>query len=174
MNKKTIITSAVIAGGLLLNLSATSVFAENLGGVNSETKEVRCTRITSKVNDLYTKLTTNESIGKRHQSVIDRLNEIITKVEDKGLGSEKLKADLTSLTEKMNAWQSAYSSLKTKVSATKDLACGDSDGAYKASVTEMKAQREVLNSANTDFWNFVKATVKPDIASLRDQFKSTK
>lgn len=174
MKEKLIVTALVITGGLFLNLSTTSTYAAGLGSKTKETQEVRCTRVTTKVDDLYTKLTSNDSVGKRHQTVIDHLNEIITKVEGKSLNSDKLKSDLVILTEKMNSWQTAYTSLKAKVSATKELACGDSDGVYKTSLSEMKAQREVLNTANADFWNYVKNTVKPDITSLRDQFKSTK
>ena len=174
MNKKPIIASVIVTGGLLLGLSATSTYAAGLGTKTKETQEVRCARITAKVNELNTKLSSNESIGKRHQAVADHLNEIITKVEGKSLNSDKLKADLLVLTEKLNIWQTAYSTLKTKVSVTKELACGDSDGAYKTSLAEMKTQREALNTANTDFWNFVKNTIKPDIASLREQFKSAK
>lgn len=174
MKKKLIVTTLVISGGLFLSLSTTSTYAAGLGSKTKETQEVRCARVTAKVNDLNTKLTSNESIGKRHQNVIDHLSEIITKVENKSLNSDKLKSDLVILTEKMSSWQAAYTSLKAKVSATKELACGDSDGAYKTSLSEMKAQREVLNTTNTDFWNYVKNTVKTDIASLRDQFKSTK
>lgn len=172
MNYKKVLLSTLIASAAI-GLTSTGVFAEETT-VKGELKEARCTRVTTRVNNLTTRLTNGESARQnRHQKVIDRLNAIITRVEAAGLNADKLKSDVTTLGELKTTWQNEYTSLLTKLDATKQYACGQSEGQFVQAVKDARAQRKVMHDANLEFWKFVKNTVKPDIRAIRGQLKST-
>jgi hypothetical protein len=132
-----------------------------------------CTRITSHVETLKTRLTNDENIRlNRHQGVIDRVNTIIARLKANNMNADKLTADVTALMEKKAKWQTEYTLLLTKLDATKQYACGASQGQYVQAVKDARAQRLVMHNANMDFWNYVRNTVRPDIQTIRTQLKA--
>lgn len=135
--------------------------------------EAVCTRVSAHVETLKTRLTNDENIRlNRHQGVIDRVNTVIARLKANNINSDKLTADVTALTEKKAKWQAEYTLLLTKLDATKQYACGASQGQYVQAVKDARAQRLVMHNANMDFWNYVRNTVRPDIQSIRTQLKA--
>lgn len=135
--------------------------------------EAVCTRVTTHVETLKTRLTNDENIRlNRHQNVIDRLNTIIARLKANNINSDKLTADVAALTEKKAKWQTEYTLLLSKLDATKQYACGASQGQYVQAVKDARAQRLVMHNANMDFWNYVRNTVRPDIQTIRTQLKA--
>lgn len=176
MNYKKVILSALVISTVSLSALPTGVFAQKATTAlaKTERKKAHCTRVTTRVNDLTTRLTGDEPKRQSHyQKVIDRLNTIIAKVEAANINADKLKSDVASLTSKKTAWQAEYTTLLSKLNATKKFACGQSEGQFVQAVKDARAQRQTMHNTNMDFWNFVKNTVKPDIQSIRGQLKST-
>ncbi len=173
MNFKPMFATALVTISVLA--IPTAALAQDASPTTLKDKivENRCQRVTTRVDNVNNRLTGSENIRQnRHQKVIDRLNTIIAKVEAAGLDVSKLKSDLTELTAKRDTWQAEYTELLEKLAATKQFACGNSEGQFVAAVKAARDQRKVMHQANLDFWSYVRNTVKPDIKAIRSQLKS--
>jgi len=141
--------------------------------IREEVKENRCNRITTQVTNLKNRLTNDEAIREnRHQQVINRLNEIVIKLNARNIDTAHLVQEIATLTEKKNTWQSAYTSLLEKLEATGTYACGNSDGQYKQAVKDMRAQRLAMHQANADFWTYAR-TIRMELTRIYDTLKVT-
>ena len=173
MNFKPMFATALIT---IVVLSApTAALAQDASPTTLKDRVVenRCQRVTTRVENTTNRLTGSENVRQnRHQKVIDHLNTIITKVEAAGINADKLKADLTELTAKRDTWQTEYTKLLEKLAATKQFACGNSEGQFVAAVKAARDQRLVMHQANLAFWNYVRTTVKPDIKAIRQELKA--
>ena len=146
--------------------------AQEVSPVKGVNKTANCTKATTRINELITKLQNSEEVRQgRHQKTIDRINAVITKFNAKNINTDKLKSDVVVMTTKKAHWEQQYAILLTKLNATKQYACGSSEGKFRQAVKDAKDQRHIMREANMDFWNFVKNTVKPDVKESRGQFK---
>lgn len=144
------------------------------GAMKQEIKEEHCTTVTNHITNLTNRLTNDDTIRQnRHQKVIDRLNAIIAKLEASNIDVTKLKADVAALIQKKNTWYSAYTTLLDDLNATKQYACGNSQGQFKTAVQTARTQRQTMHTANMDFWTYVENTVRPDLKAIRSQLKIT-
>lgn len=163
--------------GIALSVIAAGIFptvvSAQTPSVKSERKAERCNRVTTRINDLLTRLQNDDNIRQnRHQKVIDRLNVIISKATAANINADKLKTDVATLTDKRGVWKSDYGALLAKLTATRQFACGESQGQFAQAVKDARLARQTMRAANMDFWNFVANTVRPDIQALRSQLKA--
>lgn len=183
MNYKLILISSTLISGLMGTVLPVSVFAQiptvsslrqQIRQEKQEIRQDRCDLVETKISNLTTRLQNEESARQQHhQNMIDRLNKLIDALSAKSINTDKLKADVATLTDKKNAWQQQYTALLDKLAATKQYACGKSNGEFRQALLDAQAQRRTMRQTNVDFWNYVLNTVKPDLKTAREALKAS-
>lgn len=157
----------------LTSFPAIAFAQETTPTTTPKTSGARCTEVTNHINTLLTRLQNDESVREnRHQKVVDRLNALIPKLDAKNVDTSGLKTAVSALSDKKTTWQAAYTALLSKLEATKQYACGKSEGQFKQATLDARTQRKTMHAANVDFWSYVKNTVKPDLKTARNQTKN--
>lgn len=132
---------------------------------------VKCAKITSKIDEKINKYNSNAD-HPRLLKLQTRLSEIISKIKAKGYDTATLEADLATLKTKTDSCRTAYGQFIAKLGATKNFACGQSQGQFKAALQAGKTQMESTRAACKDARSFISTVLKPDLKALREKMKA--
>lgn len=131
----------------------------------------KCSKITASIDAKINKYNSNAD-HPRLSKLQTRLSEIITKIKAKGYDTSKLEADLATLKTKTETCKTAYGQFIAKLGATKNFACGQSQGQFRAALQASKAQMESAQAACKDARSFINTVIKPDLKALREKMKA--
>lgn len=143
---------------------------DELKAQREERLDQKCAMIQERVSKRITNYDTNKE---KHMTVYDNMKERISKFADKlsgdGYDVSKIKTDLTTLDEKIQKFSTDYASQVAKLNTLKDLACGHSDGEFKAGIADARTMMKTVHADAMDIRKYMQETVRPDIQALKKQ-----
>jgi hypothetical protein len=98
-----------------------------------------------------------------------RLSEIATKLKDKGFDTTELVADLTTFDLMVKEYAAKYMSFIDTLKSSKEVVCGESEGAYKNKLEESKGMLKELKQMRENIREFYLNEIRVDIKALRNQ-----
>lgn len=147
---------------------------QNRGELKERAIEVRCenraTRIQNKINMFGRSQQFHEE---KYERLYERLSQLATRLNEKGVDVSKLKSDLATLREKIDVVNQKHAELITALENLKALECEDTDG-LNNSLSEVKDILTEVRKATQDVKDFMVNTIKKDLADLRDDMQSLK
>lgn len=149
---------------------ASSVYAQTptLGPV----AQAKCNLVTSRVELLTTRYNNNKD---RHiavyQKAKDRVTELVAKLETKGYDVAKLKTDLQTWDGQIKNIGTQYSEFIAELNKSKQYACGQSQGDFKAALQAARVQLADVRQASLDARNFYQSTIRADLTAIKNQKK---
>lgn len=158
----------------LLFLNVGKALAENSTAVQTQERLKNrvtniCNRVTNRVEwhlKRYNDHKTNFSI--RVQNFIDRVNKINQRLQDRGCDTTKLEADFQQLKTLSQKWADDYNAFLDLLNESKTLACGESQGAYKAKIQEARDQLTQIRADVTEVKAYYNGTIKPDYQTAKE------
>lgn len=137
------------------------------------TNAEKCAKITSKIDEKINKFNSN-SDHPRLTKLQQKLTEVISRLKAKGYDTSKLEEDLVTLKTKTDTCKTAYGQFIAKLGATKNFACGQSQGQFKAALQAGKDEMRKAQAACKDAKNFLETILKKDLQTLRNQVKENR
>lgn len=98
-----------------------------------------------------------------------RLSGIATKLNDKGFDTTELVADLATFDSMVKEYAAKYMSFIETLKSSKEVVCGESDGAYKNKLEESKSMLKELKQMRAHIREFYLNEIRADIKVLREQ-----
>jgi hypothetical protein len=131
-----IVATAVFAG----ILAAPLVSAQTTPTTRSQS--IRCSIAQARLNTRITRVDTVKQLqSEKYATLQTRIDTLVTNAQATEYDTAALEAAQTTITDKITAYTAAATSYTTVLLATKNLSCGESDGAFATSVL---ASREAL------------------------------
>lgn len=147
---------------------------ENLTNQIQTAKIARCEIITTKIETATARFENNK---KRHveqyQKTVDNTKALISKLESEqpSVDLTALKANLQTLQDKVTKFATDYKAYIDQLNLTKNYACGNSEGEFKAALKEARAKLKIVRADTLDTRNYIQTTLRPEIQKVRDQIK---
>lgn len=132
--------------------------------------ELRCDLVNNKIDIRITRYNQNyDEVEARITRVTERMNEFADRLETKGYDVTEVRNDLQTIKEMKTTRRSYYTAFIQKLEATKQYDCGESEGAFRSSLTESRAALTTYRSQVKSVWDFINNTLKPDLQALKGQ-----
>jgi len=130
--------------------------------------ENTCSKVTARIDERIANYNSGYTPRmNRFTFVKDTVTKIIDNQKAKGHDVTKLTADLTQLTSLINAYATSYSDFITKLTTTKQYACGTSQGQFKTALEDARKAQKVMIDAAHAVEKYYHGTVRPDIVAIR-------
>lgn len=135
-----------------------------------ELKTQRCTRLTQNIDRRINRFNGNkERHINQYNTAKQRLSQLVTKLQQKGYDVLQLQADSKIWDGKIQKFASDYVVVINTLNETKNVACGQSDGAFRSSLKQARQQIVVVHQDSIDARTYYQTVIKADIQALRDQ-----
>lgn len=122
--------------------------------------------LVSKRIEIFKKTKTNHQ--ENYDKLVSRLNEVVLKLQAKGLDTTELSTDLATLETMIAEYKTKYESFVAQLDATGTVACGETSDVYKAKLEESKALVQELRQMRVKIRDFYLTEVREDIKALRE------
>lgn len=160
----------VTAGSALLMAAAMPVLAENAPASSGARLQERCTLVTQRIETTVARYNNNKDKHiQQYKNLAARLSALGEKLRAKGYDTSKLQADSKVLNDKITKLSQDYADFTSKLEATKQYACGSSQGAFKQALKTAQDQLKVVKADSVDIRNYYQTVIKPDIQAIRAQ-----
>lgn len=129
---------------------------------------VRCAQVTKIIDNKIKRFNS----GQDHpllQNFYDKLGKLIADFKAKNYDTGKLETDQAILKTKMDGCKSAFGLFIDKLQATKNFACGESQGQFRTALQAAVSEMVKAQAACKDARSFIGTVVKADLKSLRSQ-----
>lgn len=169
---------------VLSSLTALSFFALLIFSVQAQTitkppkrdptkVAEHCIRATSKIDAKINKYNASAD-HTRLLKIQTRLSTLVIKLKTGGYDTATLEADLATLKTKADTCKTAYGQFIAKLGETKNFACGQSQGQFKAALEVAKTQMKSAQTACKDARLFINTVLKPDLKALKEKVKANR
>lgn len=101
------------------------------------------------------------------------LNNLKTKLKDKGVDTAELEAEITELSTKITTYSTDLAAYKQKLSDLKSLDCQADPTAFEAALTDARTARDKLITDIKAIRTYVKDTIKPTLQKIRTSLESS-
>jgi len=102
----------------------------------------------------------------------ERLEKLSAKLKEAGLDTTTLDSQLETLSQKIDIFETDLAAYKQAVADLAAMDCEADPEAFKASLEEARTLRLKLHQSSLDIRIYVKETIKPTLAQLREQLKT--
>lgn len=144
--------------------------AETLQQQAQERITAKCEMVTLRTETIIARYDNNkERHVNNYTRIKDRTAALMDKLDTKGYDTSVVRADLNQLDSYIKEFASEYTSFANKLRESKELACGESEGAFKNKLTEARAELAKARETSLQTRNFVQTKLRPDIQALRNQ-----
>lgn len=120
-------------------------------------------RLKGKIHGLET------SRGQVYDNLLNRLEKFSAKLTDKGLDSTELDANIVTLKEKIETFNTNLANYKQAVADLAEMDCEADPEAFQASLDTARDLRQTLHESGQDIRTFVKETIKQTLKDIRAQ-----
>ena len=136
-------------------------------------KEEKCKNVESRIEAKMNKYEEgNISVENVHKKLRERIQNMVTRLENNGIDASKLESDLATLEQKINQVASSYDTFISGLKETKTYACGESQGQFRTKLQEATKLMANVRTGRQETRSFVTGTIIPDIQALREQLKT--
>lgn len=144
--------------------------ASNSGVGRAEVVDARCAKITANINARLTNYADNkELILGRYERIHERVTALLQKLDEKGYDTSAVRAHLATLRTLLTDAASDYRLFIEKLEATKQYACGNSDGQFLSALKASQEAMKVFQADLKELRTFVQASLRPSVKALIDQ-----
>lgn len=152
------------------NEGETGQVRENIQNRVDEYVEGRCARVSERVDNRIRKYDENKQ---RHIDNYDRItnnvSDTVAKLESEGYDVTEVKNDLTELNSMILEFANGYTEFINTLRGSKNFACGNSEGEFRARIEESRNQLEDVRANTTEIKNFIQDVLREDLEELKDQ-----
>lgn len=179
MNNMKLKFSTLIA--ILLTLSPVITLAHDAGEPHLEPAELReqithhvadrlCTKVENRIK-LQIKYFENAQRRRTnaYQNTQARLAGLKDNLTNRGFDTVQLGTDLETLQLKIDTYSKAFDDFMVELKQAQELSCGESDGAFKDSITKARELLQQVRSLGLDIRSFLAETIRPELVSLKSQ-----
>ncbi|HSX38994.1 MAG TPA: hypothetical protein VLI92_00125 [Candidatus Saccharimonadales bacterium] len=164
--KKILITSALSA--VLLGFS--SIVSAHEMASDTPSVASKCDEITTKIDKRVELFNTNKTTHEeRYKTVSTRISNLITKLDDKGYDTSKLKTAFEGLTALITKFNQDYTVFIDSIVMLKHFPCGNSQGGFLEQLRVAHSDLKIVRQDTVDIRNYYKDNVRPALQELRDQ-----
>lgn len=130
----------------------------------------RCTTLTQNIDRRINRFNNNkERHINQYNTAKQRLSQLITKLQQKGYDVLQLQADSKIWDGKVQKFASDYVVFINKLNETKNVTCGQSDGALRSYLKQARQQIVVVHQDSIDARTYYQTVIRADIQALRNQ-----
>lgn len=160
----------VTVSSALLMTFAMPVLAENTPSTGGARLQQRCTQATQRIETTVARYNNNKDKHvQQYKDLAARLSALGEKLIAKGYDISKLQADGKILNDKIAKFASDYADVISKLEATKQYACGTSQGAFKQALKTAQDQLKIVKADSVDIRNYYQTVIRPDVQAIRAQ-----
>lgn len=160
----------VTAGSALFMAAAMPVLAEDSPSSPGARLQQRCTQATQRIETAVARYNNNkEKHVQQYENLAVRLADLGEKLKARGYDISKLQADGKILRDKIAKFAADYADTISKLEATKQYACGSSQGAFKQALKTAQDQLKVVKADSVDIRNYYQTVVRPDVQAVKAQ-----
>ncbi len=142
---------------------------ETLEENREENKDKRCAALEENIDKRITNFdNTHKAHLRQYELMKEKIAKVILEKAAAGKDVTKLRADLATLNEKIEKFNTDRVAFIDALKKTHEFACGDSQGAFKDALTNAQAKHKVLLADSKDIRNFYQTTIRADLKALRD------
>ncbi len=157
---------------VLAESERTSTQSANRPGqeIRKAVREARCTIAEERINlriDRFSSL--RQDHVKLYQAIVERLKTLADKLDKEGYDTAKIRADYKVLNDKIAKRATDYATFISKLEATKQYACGESEGKFVDALKDSRSYMEIVQKDTQDIREYYKNTIRADIKELRAQ-----
>jgi methionine synthase II (cobalamin-independent) len=157
---------------LILSLFPLNIYAQE--GENTQNRiQNRCEVVTSRVDIITTRYNQNkERHISRYQKIATTVQNLIAKLEDKGIDTSELKKDLATFVNMKSEFVRSYVDFIENLETSKTHACGNSQGQFANEITNARRNLLSTREKSLEIKLFIINELRPDIESIRDQINN--
>lgn len=176
--KKTIsiglIAATVVLAGIMAAPLATAQTTET---PTSRSQSIRCSIAQARLNTRITRVdTVKQSLSEKYSALQTRFQSLLATAQETDYDTAALEAAQTAVADKITVFTTAATAYTTALLATKNLSCGESDGAFATSLLTSRESLIEVRLAALDVRQTFREQVIPalkDYATwLKDNFNS--
>jgi len=169
-----IFSSLLIPASSILAQEPANTSAQNVRARLEESAENRCNLITTRVDTLVARYDNNKNRHiNNYNRIKDRTQTLAARLQSKGYDTKEVGTNLQTLDTYIKNISQDYTKFVSALRESKEMACGQSEGAYRAKLQEARDYLKDVRESALETRNFVQTTLRPSIQELRDQ-KPTK
>lgn len=176
MIQSKIITSSILtfalAGLVLANVGVHAQTATTSPTTKTANAVANCDKITSRINDQISKYANNsKAYTDRFDGRVNKIQEIITKLESNSIEDAKLKTNFANLQSKVNKFHTDAATYDTALLNTKNYTCGKSEGEFRDALADARSKLVTVRQDAIDVNSFFYNTIKSDLQAIRSSIK---
>ena len=142
--------------------------------VRSEVREDMCQRVTDKIEERRERFAEHrDNRANIYRGVIHRLNNLMTKLKDRGCDASQVKTDLTTLEKLIDELVVAFNLFLDKLHAVGIPVCQEAPGDWKAAMAEVHTQLQAAKDKQKEIRAFYKNTLKPHVKAAGQACKAS-
>jgi hypothetical protein len=154
--------------------SNTNNRATNLKQKIQERWNQRCDVLESRIELRLTRYNNNKE---RHLNIYNKMketmNKFIERLREKGYNVSQLETDLATWQTKIDQFKTDYATYIQKLEATKNYACGESEGKFVQALAESRTALRTVHQDILDIRLYYQQTIRKDLQALRNQKTTT-
>lgn len=130
--------------------------------------QARCKNAQGMVHSLQAK-TTGAETGRTqaYGNLVDRLNKLQAKLDEKGADTAEFKTEITTLQTKLDAFQTDLGTYKAAVADLADVDCVTDPVGFKAALQDSRTALTKLRDDSTAVRTYLNDTIKPTLKKIR-------
>jgi chromosome segregation ATPase len=146
-----------------------------LTAVEQKRLQTRCKGGQGSVKSLQAKINgTETSRNQVYSNLVDRLNNLQSKLDTKGADTAELKTEITTLQTKIDTFKTDLATYKQTVADVATMDCVADPTAFKASLEDARTQLKKVRDDGIAIKSYVNDTIKPTLTKIRASLDTTK
>ena len=144
-----------------VSFTAGTVLAQ---GRKQEVRENMCQRVKDRIEDRRERF--QEHRDQRvniYRGVIQRLNNLVTKLEDRGCDASQVKTDISTFESLVDELMAAFNLFIDKLQAVGIPVCQEEPGDWKTAMVQVREQLQLVKAKHQEVRAFYKDTLKSDV-----------
>lgn len=155
---------------VVVSLSAGQVSAQSPASPSGlrERRENMCQRVTDKIGERRQRFEEHrDNRANIYRGVIHRLNNLVTKLEDRGCDASQIKTDLSAFEKLIDELVVAFNLFLDKLQAVGIPVCQAQPQDHRAALAAVKDQLALVREKQRAVRDFYKNTINPNVKDLK-------
>lgn len=143
-------------------------------GARQEVRENICQRVKDRIEDRRERFQEHrDGRANIYRGVIQRLNNLVAKLEDRGCDASQVKTDLTAWQGLVDELVAAFNLFIDKLQAVGVPVCQEEPGDWKTAMAAVREQLQAVQAKHREVRSFYQETLKPDVKAAGQACRTT-
>jgi cytochrome c556 len=139
-----------------------------------EVRENMCQRVKDRIEDRRERFKEHrDQRANIYRAVIQRLNNLVTKLEGRGCDAAQVKTDISTLESLVDELVAAFNLFIDKLQAVGVPVCQEEPGDWKAAMAQVREQLQAVKAKHQEIRSFYQDTLKPDVKAAGQACRAT-